>query len=327
MSMMREHGGDLDRAISHYGGERQSWLDLSTGINPNAYPVGEIASHLWSDLPDQALWHDVQQAAQDAYDTRIGCVPLAGAQQAIQIYPAIIPQGSQKAAIFHPTYNEHEAQLRRHGWQVTHCHKLEDMKGADCAVIVNPNNPDGRCFSPTELLALAGQVTTLVIDESFCDPYPALSVLPHLEKQAGNIIILRSFGKFYGLAGVRLGFVFGADDYLQSFANHAGKWSVSGPALSLGLAALNDRTWRNAMMAKLEQDARQLDDIVISAGPKLIGGTYLFRLYETNDAGALQNQLAKHHIWSRIFSYNKRWVRLGLPQDNDFERVKEALKP
>lgn len=326
ISMMREHGGDLDRAIAHFGGDRQTWLDLSTGINPHAYPIGDIANHLWCDLPDQALFDEVHLAAQTAYQTSIRCVSLSGAQQAIQIYPSIIPAGAKKAAILHPTYNEHEAQLRRQGWDILLCKSLNDMRGADCAVIVNPNNPDGQSFAPQDLLTLAKHVSTLIIDESFCDPYSDLSVLPLLDGQKDNIIILRSFGKFYGLAGMRLGFVFGADSYLDAFSNAAGKWSVSGPALSLGASALRDHNWRFSMTAKLAQDALRLDDVMIKAGLHLVGGTSLFRLYKTDNAQALQIQLAKHHIWTRIFSYDKSWIRIGLPQHKGWDKLTAALE-
>lgn len=323
--MTREHGGDLDRAIAQYGGERRLWLDLSTGINPHAYPLPDFAPSLWTALPDQSLFDAVLDAAQRAYHTTCRGLPLAGAQQAIQLYPALIPPGQKQAAIVSPTYNEHDAQLRRHGWQVTSCRALSDLARADCAVVVNPNNPDGTFFSPDDLCALADTVGTLIIDESFCDPYPQYSVLSRQQARPDNILILRSFGKFYGIAGSRLGFIFGNDALIDIFAQAAGKWSVSGPALALGATALADIKWREAMITKLHHDAAQLDEVMCHAGHTLVGGTTLFRLYETADAAALQDRLATHHIWSRIFSYNQNWIRLGLPPEDGWERVKRAL--
>lgn len=323
---MREHGGDLDRAIAQYGGERHEWLDLSTGINPYAYRVSQIADDIWSSLPDSLLYDEAEGAAQMAYETKARCLPLSGAQQAIQLYPAIIPQGARQAHILSPTYNEHEAQLQKHGWQITPCRTLDALRGADCAVIVHPNNPDGHMTSPHDLLALAREVGTLIVDESFCDPHPELSLLPYLGDQESNIIVLRSFGKFYGLAGMRLGFVCGTSALVQHISDAAGKWSVSGPALVLGTKALTDRDWRLAMIDKLAQESSRLDEIICSAGVGLVGGTTLFRLYEADDARAFQERLAKHHIWSRIFGYNPKWIRLGLPDEAGWARLQSALK-
>ena len=323
---MREHGGDLDRAIAQYGGVRQEWLDLSTGINPHAYHVGQLADDIWSSLPDNALFEAAERAAQMAYQTTARCLPLSGAQQAIQLYPTVIAQGAKQVHILSPTYNEHEAKLQKHGWHITACRTIEALRGADCAVIVHPNNPDGAVTSPHDLLALANEVGTLIVDESFCDPHPDLSLLPYLGSQETNIIILRSFGKFYGLAGMRLGFVCGTSALVPRISDAAGKWNVSGPALALGAKALADHEWRLAMIDKLAQEAAHLDEIIGAAGFGLVGGTTLFRLYQTDDARALQVRLAKHHIWSRIFSYNPNWIRLGLPNEAGWARLQSALK-
>ncbi len=325
-----EHGGDLDRAITQYGGNRKDWIDLSTGINPYSYPVSNLVSSLSSDflrdLPDQQLIETTAQSARNAYQANFSGLPLAGAQQAIQLFPSIIEVGSKKACILHPSYNEYEAQLQKAGWQITHCHHLDEMTGADCAIIANPNNPDGRQFLPTELLELAGIVGTLIIDESFCDLYPHLSVLPLTTEQHQNIIIFRSFGKFYGLAGLRLGFVFSHSKTLKQFESAAGKWAVSAPALAIGAGALQDENWRQQTMAKLTHDAKRLDRIAHQNGLHLIGGTDLFRLYQWDNAKNMQDKLAGHKIWSRIFSYSENWIRLGIPTDDSWERVQRALQ-
>ena len=325
-----EHGGDLDRAITKYGGNRKDWVDLSTGINPYAYPVSNIASSLSSDLlrelPDQQLIDTATQSAKNAYQANFSSLPLAGAQQAIQLFPSIIEVGSKKACILHPSYNEYEAQLQKTGWQITYCHHLDEMTGADCAIITNPNNPDGRQFLPTELLELAHSVGTLIIDESFCDLYPHLSVLPLTTEQHQNIIVFRSLGKFYGLAGLRLGFVFSHSKTLNQFASAAGKWAVSAPALAIGADALQDENWRQQTMIKLTHDAKRLDRIAHQNGLHLIGGTDLFRLYQFDNAKNIQDKLAGHKIWSRVFSYSENWIRLGIPPDTGWEPLERALQ-
>ena len=258
--MNTEHGGDLDRAISRFGGQRSHWIDLSTGINPHAYPLPPIDSGAWTALPDNSLRRDAEHAAAAACNTSQPVLGLAGAQQAIQLYPALFARhtSGRRARVLHPSYNEHERQLIRQNWQVERVLDTGQLAGADLAVVVNPNNPDGRQCRPEQLLSLAGQVGVLVIDESFCDPLPHLSVCPHLTSQHDNILVLRSFGKFYGLAGLRLGFAVGPQACLDGLADMMGSWAVSGPALAVGKAALTDRKWAADMTAQLAAEAEQL---------------------------------------------------------------------
>ena len=153
-----------------------------------------------------------------------------------------------------------------------------------------------------------------MVDESFVDTDPDLSLLQRLKQsvEAQNVIVLRSFGKFYGLAGVRLGFALGSEHLVDRLRGRAGPWPVSGPALACGLAALADARWRDATVARLRRDAKRLDALAASAGWTLVGGTALFRTYDTGDAAAAQNRLARGHVWSRIFPYSVSWLRLGL---------------
>ena len=323
-----EHGGDLDRAITRFGGQRADWLDLSTGINPHAYPLPQIDNSLWTDLPDKGLKQDVEAAAAAAYNTTRPCLALAGVQQAIQLYPALFARyiTGRRARLLHPSYNEHERQLLRQNWTVERVCSTDQLAGADLVVLVNPNNPDGRRSRPEQLLSLAEQVGVLVIDESFCDPLPHLSICPHLTTQHDNILVLRSFGKFYGLAGLRLGFGVGAQSYLDDLAEMMGTWAVSGPALAVGRFALTDRIWTTQMTTQLVTESVQLDQLATVAGWQIVGGTSLYRLYQMGDAAAWQDHLAIHQIWVRAFSYNANWLRLGLPPQTGWARLEQALR-
>jgi cobalamin biosynthesis protein CobC len=182
---------------------------------------------------------------------------------------------------------------------------------ADLAVVANPNNPDGRHHDPSELLALLPRVGRLVVDESFADAVPGLSLAPQAKRP--GLLILRSFGKFYGLAGVRLGFAVGDEAEVAALAAMAGPWPVSGAAIAIGRRALLDDVWAKATSTRLAGDSLRLDAEVQSQGWKLIGGTPLFRLYETGDALAAQEKLARGQIWSRVFTQRPGWLRLGLP--------------
>ena len=164
-----------------------------------------------------------------------------------------------------------------------------------------------------------------MIDESFCDPLPDLSVCPHLTAAHDNVLVLRSFGKFYGLAGARLGFAIGEQAVLDKMADRMGSWAVSGPSLAIGKAALGDQNWATRMREQLAHDAHRLDQIASLAGWQTIGGTSLFRLYQMTDARHWQEHLARQRIWDRSFSYNDEWLRLGLPPASGWDRLQQAI--
>jgi cobalamin biosynthetic protein CobC len=280
---MRDHGGNLDAARATYGGA--DWIDLSTGINRVPWPVPEIPARAWADLPTRADCQRLETATRTAWGVSGQVVPLAGASQAIQLIPQVSPPG--RARVLAPTYNEHAAALRSAGWQVREVSEPEALAGADLAVVVNPNNPDGRRFAPQVLLQLGRDVGQLVVDESFADPTPELSLAG--QSHQPGLWVLRSFGKFYGLAGLRLGFVLAAEAQAEALRALAGPWPVSGPAIEIGARALADLDWRRASAARLAQDAARLD--ALSPWP-LQGGTALFRLYQSPDAQLAQAQLA-----------------------------------
>lgn len=318
--MARDHGGDLDRARATYG--EGPWIDLSTGINPLAYPLPPIAPQSWAALPKASAREALLRAAAVAYGTQAPIVALAGAQAAIQLMPLIAGPGTVR--ILSPTYNEHAACYRAAGWQVEEVGKVEDLAGAQVALLVNPNNPDGRITPPAELLALRKKVGLLVVDESFVDPLPHLSLAPHAGGR--GLIVLRSFGKFYGLAGVRLGFALGDEEIVKRLATLAGPWPVAGPALDIGAVALADRDWARQTSERLASDADRMDRLALAHGWSVAGGTPLFRLYDTPDAAAAQHQLAHHHLWSRIFPWSPRLIRLGLPgMEPQWQRLATAL--
>jgi cobalamin biosynthetic protein CobC len=306
----RDHGGNLDAARHRFGGDRAQWIDLSTGINPVPYPMPPLSRHAVADLPATSDMAALREAAAACYGTRAHVTPLAGAQAAIQAVPHLAAPG--RARVLSPTYNEHAAALRARGWTVEEVPQPDALAGADCAVVVNPNNPDGARHDPVRLMALAGRVGLLVVDESFADPVPDLSLAPHLHAGPQNILVLRSFGKFYGLAGLRLGFALSSDRIAARIAEMSGPWPISGPAIEVALRALADTAWQAATTARLMRDAARLDALALRAGWSLVGGTPLFRTYATPDAKAAQDHLARHHIWSRIFPYSSHWLRLGL---------------
>ncbi|MGY4478248.1 threonine-phosphate decarboxylase CobD [Bradyrhizobium sp. USDA 3364] len=319
---MREHGGNLDVAQQRFGGTVDGWIDLSTGINRVPYPVVDVEPRQWSALPSRSELESLHDAARRAYATKAPIVAMGGAQAAIQSLPHLASRG--RARILAPTYNEYTAVLSAAGWDVAEVSDLAALAGADVAVVVNPNNPDGQHHDRDELLALLPRVGRLVIDESFADAVPGISLAS--ETGRAGLLILRSFGKFYGLAGLRLGFALGSEADIAALAAMAGPWPVSGAAIAIGRRALLDRDWAQATAARLADDCVRLDAEARVQGWTLVGGTPLFRLYETGDALAAQDKLARGQIWSRVFQQRPGWLRLGLPgNEAEWSRLSAVL--
>ncbi len=287
------------------------------------YPLPSLPQDAWTALPTAAATARLLTAAGAAYRSQAPMLAVAGAQAAIQLIPKLVAPA--RARILARTYNEHAAAFRSAGWQVDEVTTPAALEGADLAVVVNPNNPDGKNHTPEDLLRLASRVGRLVVDESFADARHDLSLAAKAGQ--GRLLVLRSFGKFYGLAGARLGFILGSESDIATLAEMAGPWPLSGPAIAIGTAALSDHSWAEATITRLRTDAARLDVLAQSAGWKCVGGTELFRLYDTPDAVAAREKLARRQIWTRMFPYSDRWLRLGLPgQPAEWDRLATALQ-
>jgi len=310
MTKTRDHGGGLDAAMARWGGQRKDWVDLSTGINPHPYPIGQIPSHSWTALPDEAAFKSLETAARRFWNIppQADILAAPGASALIAQMPSAL--SGQSVYIPPPTYNEHKAAFDEAGWNAS--------DDADALVVVHPNNPDGHLWEASSLSARQS-----IIDESFCDVAPDQSLID-LSRREG-VIVLKSFGKFWGLAGLRLGFAIGDPNIIGKLRTKLGPWQISGPALEIGATALEDVDWASQTRTDLSQSANRLDTLMQNEGAIPCGGTSLFRLYETEDAAAWQNKLAEHHIWSRIFPYSKTWLRLGLPPSDRWAQLENAL--
>lgn len=308
----RDHGGRLDAAAAQYGGVRGDWIDLSTGINPEPYPVADIPRHAWTQLPDTTATEAFTAAARRHWEcpSDVALLAVPGLSSAIALIPWLVPPAQVR--ISEPTYNEHAAAFRAAGWEVV------SDDAAKARVVVHPNNPDGRWFDKSETTAALS-----VIDESFCETAPERSLID-LATRPGTLV-LKSFGKFWGLAGLRLGAVIGDPGLVGKLADRLGPWPVSGPALAVGALALADRGWTEATKDRLADDAQRLDRAVLATGATLTGGTPLFRLYDHPRATDLHEHLARHQIWTRRFPWSETALRLGMPPVQDWGRVEMAL--
>jgi cobalamin biosynthesis protein CobC len=322
------HGGNLDAARTRFPGAPEPWIDLSTGINPFPFPIPDLPAEIWSRLPMRAEEKALLAAAAIRYRVAdAGMIVAApGTQSLIQLLPRFVPMSSVE--ILGPTYEEHEACWIRQGHRVSVVSDLDRSDRADVVIVVNPNNPTGRIISLSELrsiaLALAKKNGLLVVDEAFVDALPeAASVVSDLPPAT---IVLRSFGKTYGLAGLRLGFAIAETSLASRIRAELGPWAVSGPALWIGKAALWNPHWLAETTARLQSDQRRLDAMLEAADFAVLGGTPLFRLARHSEAVKIVEHLGRHGIHVRAFAREPQWLRFGLPGgEAAWDRLSTAL--
>ncbi|CAA7621392.1 Threonine-phosphate decarboxylase [Candidatus Terasakiella magnetica] len=321
------HGGNLAAAEARWGIPEAGWLDLSTGINPWPYPIPRLAGRCWRRLPDAAREQALIAAARRHWSVPEGVevVPAPGTQALIQALPRLLPSGS--VAIVSPTYGEHARAWSAAGHDVTEVDGLDSLTTAQAALVVNPNNPDGRTHPPQALLDLAARMAAkggfLVVDEAFGDAHPELSLAGRITP---GLVVLRSFGKFFGLAGIRLGFALAEPGLAQRLGAMMGPWAVSGPALEIGIAALDDEAWGIATRARLHAASARLAVLLQNAGLEVVGGTTLFQLACHPDSAVLYDRLGRAGILVRAFAARPDWLRFGLPgSKRDEWRLRNAL--
>lgn len=310
------HGGNLDAARRRFPGAPEPFLDLSTGIAPRAYPLPPLPPEALTRLPEPADHAALCALAARRWGVPAGArvVAAPGTQILLPMIAALRPPGA--ARILGPTYAEHARAAALAGHAVREVPVLEALTPATVMTVVNPDNPTGRVlpFAVLEALAATQRATDglLVVDEAFLDAAPDLpTALPLVP--GGGVVVLRSFGKFHGLAGVRLGFAVAPEAIAARLEALLGPWCVAGPALHAGLAALADDAWAAAQREHLRAAAGRLDAVVAAAGLTVLGGTPLFRFVAAPPGTGAR--LGRAGILVREFPHWPDRLRLGLPPD------------
>lgn len=323
------HGGDLAAARRMFPDAPEPFIDLSTGINPHPYPLPALAPEIFARLPDRASVRRLAEIAAQAYGAPSAdhVLPAPGTQILLPQVARLVPGG--RAAILRTTYAEHARSAELAGHRVSTTDQANPLSDADIAIAVNPNNPDGAILPRQTLLRIADELRPrgglLLVDEAFTDVAPAGTSLA-ADVGRGNIVVLRSFGKFFGLAGVRLGFAIAAPELIARLDAVLGPWATSGPAIAAGEAALTDQEWRKRTIARLVEDAARLDLMLAFASLELVGGTSLYRLTRSANAQRLFEHLGRAGILVRRFDEQPDWLRWGLPGDeNAWRRLNEAI--
>ena len=325
-----KHGGRILAAAKKYHIAQEEWLDLSTGLNPNGWPVPDVPSEVWQALPED---DDGLQTAACQYYGCDACLPVAGSQAAIQTLPTL--RSRSKVGVISPTYAEHEYNWQQAGHDVVQL-KLEEVEdhinALDVLVIINPNNPTGKIVAVKQLLEWHQKLSTrggwLIVDEAFMDVTPENSLVASGVKP--GLIILRSMGKFFGVAGIRCGFVISDNEVLQRLAQKLGPWSLTGPTRYIAKKSLLDKSWHIETRKALNDAGIRLHTVLSQAGLSPNIGTHLFQWSEHFKSKEIHEALAKQGILTRLFEKNTNTsspsLRFGLPaNERQWCKLNEAL--
>ncbi|WMS86071.1 threonine-phosphate decarboxylase [Pleionea litopenaei] len=326
--MSLRHGGQLETIQQEYHEFDREWIDLSTGISPVAYPIPKIPSRYFRRLPDNEK--QLIKAAR-AYYKVTNILPVAGSQSAIKALPIVLRKRlNSSTLVFLPTegYKEHEAAWSNNGYSIKHYDDIDDIKidGPCVVVIINPNNPTGKKYSSSQLQKVASKTEEqggwCIIDEAFID---AEFHSDSMVSQANNsTIVLRSLGKFFGLAGLRVGFVVAESRFLDNLNQYLGPWCISGVSEYIAICALLDSSWQDDHRYRLMALSQQLVDLLkmhFRCEPK---GTSLFQTIRLQNAPVMWDQLCKLGVYVRLCDNNQA-LRFGTPNQQDFETLSQRL--
>jgi cobalamin biosynthetic protein CobC len=335
--MAVEHGGKLLQVAREYGSDPEEWLDLSTGVSPFTYPVGDIPACVWNQLPqtDDGL----EAAAKSYYNAPHEPLAVAGSQAAIMALPAVLREKLGRCGVValpRVGYKEHEHAWRsfvhnQQQWTVLY---YDDSPGqalleqSDVLVVINPNNPSANLLSRAQLHKLHRQVAEqggwLIVDEAFVDITPQCSVLS-ADKQLENLLVLRSVGKFFGLAGVRVGFLFAEAEIKAVMQEHLGPWCVTGPSRWVMRQALADTAWQQSSRVRIKRAGARLQQLLSRYLALPMAGSHLFTTLYLQDAARLHDLLCREQILCRLCD-EKNALRFGLPGDQaQWQQLEQAL--
>lgn len=323
------HGGALSEAIARHGGNASEWLDLSTGISPFTLPLPEFSGDTWRRLPERSEVQRVCELAMRHYGGSVVPVAVPGTQSAIQLLPHLTPDASE-VAIVSPTYGEYQRAYQRMDVTIDPVATLDAAAAtrAGVAVLANPNNPDGRETPRDDIFGFvrAQRHRLVVVDEAFADMRQDLSMAGAAGMEP-NLIVMRSFGKFFGLAGLRLGFVFAEARLAGILSDRLGPWAVSGPALAVAAHAFSRGDLVNELRNKIEKAHAMTRSALSMARVSIVGESELFFCCNVGDGAAVADQLASHKVLVRSFDHSPSLIRIGLvPDELSAVRLRETLR-
>jgi cobalamin biosynthetic protein CobC len=332
------HGGQLNQVAAQFNIPMDEWLDLSTGIAPFSYPIPVIPQRIWQDLP--TISNHLLAAAQHYYQANY-CWPLAGSQHHIERLPALweskiqTTNGSFKKHVYLPKvgYKEHQQAWTKAGYQL-HFYQTDlptEIERHGVVVVINPNNPLADTFSIPQLSALQQlcdkQQALLIIDEAFADIFSAeFSFVPHINGDSlSNTLVLRSVGKFFGLAGLRIGFVCSNECWFTLIKQSSGPWTVNGPALFITEDALKNRSWHAIQLQRLQQQSQTMQLVLSRYLPiKRMEANALFITVFLDNAAEVYQQLCRKALYVRLTD-EQNALRFGIANEQQLVQLKLIL--
>ncbi|MBT6273844.1 MAG: threonine-phosphate decarboxylase [Chromatiales bacterium] len=328
-SVAEPHGGALNAATARFGGAREEWTDCSTSINPWPYPTADLDPALWSRLPEPEQIYELEQVAAQCYGAPDAnqVVAVPGSQALIQLLPRLLHPTTVN--VLAPTYSEHTTAWHREGHDVSQCADVSSVsEAARVVVLTRPNNPDGSVVGADDVAWLHRTMQArdglLVVDEAFADLVPVESLVGMVDDS--HLLILRSLGKFYGLAGARVGLgIFGSEALAQSVREALGPWPLTTPSVHVATLALADKAWAAATRENLAAVAERTRVAFQEAGIPIVGQTDLFTLIRCDGETSFL-ALAREHVLVRSFRYDPQWIRIGvIPTRETLQRICGAV--
>ncbi len=321
------HGGQLNHVKQQFPDVHQDWLDLSTGISPFAYPIPEIPKFVWQSLPQVS--ESLLQKAKHYYQCS-DILAAHGSQSIIQILPKLwLKRFGTPTSVFLPKvgYKEHQKAWSENQFPIElYDNELDstEFSAPSIVVCINPNNPTGFLHSRQHLLRLLSQLQHnsgwLIVDEAFMDVIEEdASLMKHANHS--NLFVLRSMGKFFGLAGIRVGFVSSCEKNLNDLSQLLGPWSVNGPALFVAEQALQNRQWQQEQQQRLKQSAQSLESWLKTKFRLPVTGTSLFKTLHLENATQLWTSLCHKGIYVRLCD-EKNALRFGIPTLEQLQHLK-----
>lgn len=366
--MISPHGGNIIKICSTYGLRPEDILDFSANINPLGFPeviVGVINSNL------QAILHypdpdciELKKALTKRHPFGEANIIIGnGSTELFYLIPRAF--GVKKGFIFQPTFTEFARALRSSGVTVdeiicdeddmSNLHLIEyaklfaaaaSLKGprnrhnkfGSIIFLCNPNNPTGLLIKKWEILELANQLrdTLIVVDEAFMDfvptfeDYSVMTYAPEME----NLIMVRSLTKFFGMPGIRLGFLVAHKDLVNMMVEYKEPWTVNSLAQMAGKAAISDesfilksREYTNKERLFLYEQVSKIKGLLpFEPSANFI----LVKIIEEGlDASILCERLIKYGIairdCSNFIGLSERYFRTAVRKREENIRLLEAL--
>lgn len=329
------HGGNLRQVAKKYGYPIEQWLDLSTGINPSGFKPAPLSDACWQRLPEND--DGLIEAALNYYG-QSNFVLTPGSQWMIQNLPAIKetlvgPEQIDIGPVLLPKqgYQEHRLAWQESGFDIEYYEAqptISQLNHCSVCVVIQPNNPTGQCYDQSQLndwlAILKDNEAWLVVDEAFVDCTPDKSMLDRSGEE--GLIVLRSIGKFFGLAGIRIGCIFAWTALLEKVNAAMGPWAISHPSREVAIQAFHNINWQRYAIEKCHDQSKKLRDVLIKYFQIKPTGTALFQTVYLDRSEEIFEHLCQHKILVRLLDC-QTGLRFGLPPDRPecWQKLEQAL--